>query len=135
MKLGLRTKRLIDQLLNLQNFSLESERLSSYSHSWRVGAPEDTVREICDGSHQIQSSARGIAGHSYVSHRIHPSAKRITRRSYGVTSDPPVKDTVLQTKKTRICLVRSTVLSNGSGRRKACQVSAQDKGKQPLQQL
>ena len=58
VKLGLRTKRLINQLLNLHNFSLESERLSSYSHSWRAGAREDTVREVCSGSHRIEFSAK-----------------------------------------------------------------------------
>ena len=111
--LGCRTKSLNDELLNLHNFSLESERTSSYSLSWRAGAREDTVREVCDGSHRIQTSPRGIAREFYVSHRTHQ-----------------LKDTVLYNKKTRICLV--TVLSNGSGRRKACQASAQDKVKQQL---
>ena len=111
--LGFRTKSLNDELLNLHNFSLESERTSSYSLSWRAGTREDTVREVCDGSHRIQTSPRGIAREFYVSHRTHQ-----------------LKDTVLYNKKTRICLV--TVLSNGSGRRKACQASAQDKVKQQL---
>ena len=37
-----------------------------YSHSWRARAREDTLREVCDGSHGIL-----------------PSAKRVTKRSYG----------------------------------------------------
>ena len=69
--LGLRTARLINQLLNHHNFSLELERLSSYSHSWRAGAREDNVREVCYGSHRIQQVQRGIAGDSYGSHRTH----------------------------------------------------------------
>ena len=72
VKLGLKTKRLIDQLLNLHNFSLETERQSSYSHSWRAGAREDTVREVCAGSHWI-----------------HPSVKRDHQEIPRVTSDPP----------------------------------------------
>ena len=71
VELGLEIERLIDQLLNLHNFSLELERLNSYSHSWRAGVREDTVREVCDGSHRIQTKALGIAGDSYGSHRTH----------------------------------------------------------------
>ena len=58
VKLGLRTKILINELLNLHNFLLESEQQSSYSHTWRAGAREDTVREVCDGSQQIHSSVK-----------------------------------------------------------------------------
>ena len=64
VKLGLRTARLINLLLNLHNFSLESERLSSYSHSWRAGAREDTVREVCTDHIGSKSVQRGIAGDS-----------------------------------------------------------------------
>ena len=73
VKLGLRTKRLIIQLLNLQNFSLELERLSNYSHSWGAGAREDTVMKFCDGSQQIQTSVKGGCRRSYGSHRTHQS--------------------------------------------------------------
>ena len=75
VKLGLRTARLINQLLNLHNFSLELERLSSYSHSWRAGAREDTVREVCAGSHRIQFSAKRDRRRFHGSHRTH-QAKR-----------------------------------------------------------
>ena len=100
--LGLRTKRLINQLLNLHNFSLELERLSSYSHSRRAGAREDTEREVCAGSHRIQFSARGIAGDS--TGHIGP-VKRYS----------PLKQE------------NQDLFSDGPQ-----QASAQDKGKQPL---
>ena len=69
--MGLRTARLINQLLNPHNFSLESERLRSYSQSWRAGAREDTVREVCAGSHRIQISAGDSTGH------IGPTSQKI----------------------------------------------------------
>ena len=63
------------QLLNLHNFSLQLERLSSYSHSWRAGARADTVREVCAGSHRIQFSEKRNRRRFHGSHRAH-QAKR-----------------------------------------------------------
>ena len=54
---GLRTARL-HNIPNLYNFALESERTSSYSHSWRAGALEDTEREVCAGSQRIRATAK-----------------------------------------------------------------------------
>ena len=42
----------------LYNFSLESEQISSYSHSCRAGARKDTEREVCARSHRIHSSVK-----------------------------------------------------------------------------
>ena len=81
-------ERLITQLLNLHYFSLKSEQLSSYSHSWRAGAREDTVRKVCVGLHRIQISAKRDRRRFHGSHRTH-QAKRYS----------PLN------KKTRICLV------------------------------
>ena len=51
---------------NIYSTSQSSQLLFRYratklfSLSWRAGARGDTVREVCDGSHRIQTSARGI---------------------------------------------------------------------------
>ena len=73
--LGLRIARLIN-FPYLFNFVLESERLRSYSHSWRVEACEDTEREVCAGSHRTQVSVnRGIVGNS--TGHIEPTSQKM----------------------------------------------------------
>ena len=46
-------------------------RWVGYSHSWRAGAREDTVREVCAGSHRIQFSAKRNRRRFHGTHRTH----------------------------------------------------------------
>ena len=74
VKLGLRTARPTN-FPHLHNFSLESERISSYSHCWRAGARENSEREICAGSHRIHSNVKRDRKRFHGSHRTHQPKK------------------------------------------------------------
>ena len=78
VKLGLTTKGLII-FSYLYNFpSTSQKRMSSYSHSRRVGAREDTEREVCDRSQKIEHIVKWDHRRCSGSHRTQDTTRYIS---------------------------------------------------------